>query len=159
MKNTGTGVGVIPTQGQKEEEIAAEEEAAVAEEEEGEEEEEEGEEEEEEGEEEGEEGEEEDEEYTEMKNEMYFYLKSDTSYQIWAEGKWQENSAGEVVGDADTYFHHILTNRRCESVRDCFTGWSEQDKKVAEKWDTLCEGIEELDGLEEIICTEESFGV
>ena len=103
--------------------------------------------------------EDEDEEYIECKNEMYFYLKSDTSYQIWAEGKWQENSAGEVVGDADTYFHHILTGRRCESVRECFAGWSEQDKKVAEKWDILCEGIEELDGLEEIICTEESFGV
>ena len=103
--------------------------------------------------------EEEDEEYTECKNEMYFYLKSDTSYQIWAEGKWQENSAGEVIGDTDTYFHHILTGRRCESVRECFSGWSEQDKKVAEKWETLCMSIEELDGLEEIICTEESFGV
>jgi len=49
----------------------------------------------------------EDEENTEYKNEMYFYLKSDTSYQIWAEGRWFENTAGEVVGDADTYFHHI----------------------------------------------------
>ena len=103
--------------------------------------------------------EDEDEENTECKNDMYFFLKSDTSYQIWAEGRWQENSAGEVVGDTDTYFHHILTGRRCESVRECFAGWAEQDKKVAEKWETLCMSIEELDGLEEIICSEESFGV
>ena len=101
----------------------------------------------------------EDEENTEYKNEMYFYLKSDTSYQIWAEGRWFENTAGEVVGDADTYFHHILTGRRCEGVRDCFQGWTEPDKEVSEKWETLCQHIEELDGLEEIICAEESFGV
>ena len=100
----------------------------------------------------------EDEENTEYKNEMYFYLKSDTSYQIW-EGRWFENTAGEVVGDTDTYFHHILTGRRCESVRECFQGWTEPDKEVSEKWETLCQYIEELDGLEEIICTEESFGV
>ena len=103
--------------------------------------------------------EEEDDEYTEMENEMYFFLNSNQTYKIWAEGKWQENSAGEVVGDTDTYFHHILTGRRCDSVRDCFQGWSEPDKKVAEIWETLCMRIEELDGLEEIICTEESFGV
>jgi len=101
----------------------------------------------------------EDEENTEHRNEMYFYLESDTSYQIWAEGRWFDNTAGEVVGDADTYFHHILTGRRCESVRDCFQGWTEPDKEVSEKWETLCQRIEELDGLEEIICTEESFGV
>ena len=101
----------------------------------------------------------EDEENTEYKNEMYFYLKSDTSYQIWAEGRWFENTAGEVVGDADTYFHHILTGRRCDSVGECLGGWSEQDKEEEEKWDTLCERIDELDGLEQIICDEESFEV
>ena len=101
----------------------------------------------------------EDEENTEHRNEMYFYLESDTSYQIWAEGRWFDNTAGEVVGDVDTYFHHILTGRRCEGVRDCFQGWTEPDKEVSEKWETLCQRIEELDGLEEIICTEESFGV
>ena len=101
----------------------------------------------------------EDEENTEHRNEMFFYLESDTSYRIWAEGRWLENTAGEVVGDADIYFHHILTGRRCESVRDCFQGWTEPDKEVSEKWETLCQHIEELDSLEEIICTEESFGV
>ena len=151
MKNTGTSVGVIPMQGQKEEEIAAEEEAAAEEEEE--------EEEEEDDDDEEEEEEDEEEENTEHKNEMYFYLIDAPSYQIWAEGRWQENSAGGVIGDTDTYFHHILTGRRCDSVRDCFQGWTEPDKEVSEKWETLCQRIEELDGLEEIICTEESFGV
>ena len=147
MKNTEeTGVNAVSTLVKKEGEIAAEEEAAAAEEE-------------------GEEGEEEEdddeeeEENTEHKNEMYFYLIEDPSYQIWAEGRWTDNAAGEVIGDADTYFHHILTGRRCESVRECFQGWTEPDKEVSEKWETLCQGIEELDGLEEIVCTEESFGI
>ena len=147
MKNTEeTGVNAVSTQVKKEGEIAAEEEAAAAEEE--------GEE----GEEE-EDDEEEEEENTEHKNEMYFYLIEDPSYQIWAEGRWTDNTAGEVIGDADAYFHHILTGRRCESARDCFQGWTEPDKEVSEKWETLCQGIEELDGLEEIVCTEESFGI
>ena len=147
MKNTEeTGVNAVSTQVKKEGEIAAEEEAAAAEEE--------GEE----GEEE-EDDEEEEEENIEHKNEMYFYLIEAPSYQIWAEGRWTDNTAGEVIGDVDTYFHHILTGRRCESVRECFQGWTEPDKEVSEKWETLCQGIEELDGLEEIICTEESFGI
>ena len=35
-----------------------------------------------------------------------------------------------MVGDADTYFHHIMNGGRCESVRDCFQGWSEQDEEA-----------------------------
>ena len=148
MKNTEeASANAVFAQVKKEGEIAAEEEAAAAEEE--------GEE----GEEEEDDEEEEEEENTEHKNEMYFYLIEDPSYQIWAEGRWTDNTAGEVIGDADTYFHHILTGRRCEGVRECFSGWSEPDEKVAEMWETLCQGIEELDGLEEIICTEESFGL
>jgi len=149
MKNTEeTSVNAVSTQVKKEGEKKEVKEAK-----------EEGDDEEDDDEEDDDEEEAEDEENTEHRNEMYFYLKSDTSYQIWAEGRWLENTAGEVVGDADIYFHHILTGRRCESVRDCFQGWTEPDKEVSEKWETLCQHIEELDGLEEIICTEESFGV
>jgi len=103
--------------------------------------------------------EEEEEEYTEHRNEMYFFLEDDIEYRISAVGRWLENSKGEVVGDADTYFIHITSGQRCESVRDCFIGWSEQDEESDEKWETLCSRIEELDGLEQIICDEESFGV
>ena len=102
---------------------------------------------------------EEKEEYIKMKNNMFFYLKEDSTYRISAAGVWYENIAGEVVGDADTYFRHITNGGRCEGVRDCFLGWTEQDEEVDKKWETLCQHIEGLDGLEQIICDEKSFGV
>jgi len=46
----------------------------------------------------------------------------------------------------------VMTGQRCESVRDCFSGWSELDEKSTEKWETLCERIEEYGNLEETIC-------
>jgi len=101
----------------------------------------------------------EEEEYTEKKNEMSFYLQEDPTYEISAVGKWYENTAGEVIGDVDTYFYHILTNELCESVRDCFAGWSESDTKTAEKWETLCERIENLGSIEEYICNEKRVEV
>ena len=105
----------------------------------------------------GEEVEEEvEEECIEVENDMSFYLDEDPEYRISAVGKWYENTAGEVIGDVDTYFLQILTNQRCESVRDCFTGWSEQDEKSAEMWETLCERIENLDNIDEYICDEKS---
>ena len=101
----------------------------------------------------------EEEEYTEHRNEMYFFLEEYPEYRISAVGRWLENSNGEVIDDVDTYFIHITSGQRCESVKDCFSGWSEQDEESDEKWETLCQRIEELDGLEEIICDEESFGL
>ena len=94
-----------------------------------------------------------------MRNEMYFFLWEYPEYRISAVGRWLENSKGEVIDDVDTYFLHITRGSRCEGVRDCLAGWSEQDEEAEEKWETLCSRIEELDGLEEIICTEESFGL
>ena len=98
-------------------------------------------------------------EYIEKKNEMSFCLEQDPTYQISAVGKWYENSHGEVIGDVDTYFLHILTNQRCESVWDCFDGWSEQDENSAEKWETLCQRIEDLPSIEEFICNEKRVEV
>ena len=102
---------------------------------------------------------EEEEEYTEHRNEMYFFLEEHPEYHISAVGRWLENSKGEVVGDADTYFYHITNGSRCDSVGECLDGWSEQNEEAEEKWETLCKRIEETDGLEQIICDEESFGV
>ena len=93
------------------------------------------------------------------KNEMIFCLEEDPKYCVSAVGKWYENTSGEVIGDVDTYFLHVLTNQRCESVRDCFDGWSEPDTKAAEEWETLCQHIEDLSGLEQIICDEKKFEV
>ena len=102
---------------------------------------------------------EEEEEYIEHRNEMYFFLEEYPEYRISAVGRWLENSKGEVIEDVDIYFLHITSGQRCESVKDCFSGWSEQDEESNEKWETLCKRIEELDGLEQIICDEESFGL
>jgi len=147
MKNTEeASANAVFAQVKKEGEIAAEEEAAAAEEE--------GEE----GEEE-EDDEEEEEENTEHRNEMYFFLEEYPEYRISAVGRWRENQKGEVIEDVDTYFLHITRGGRCDSVGECLDRWSEQDEEAEEKWETLCQRIEELDGLEEIICTEESFGL
>ena len=99
------------------------------------------------------------EEYTQMENEMYFFLRERPEYRISAVGRWLENSKGEVVGDADTYFRHIMNGSRCDSVWECIDGWSEQSERTEEIWETLCMRIEETDGLEQIICDEESFEV
>ena len=99
------------------------------------------------------------EEYTEHRNEMYFFLEEHPEYRISAVGRWLENQKGEVVGDADTYFLHITKGSRCDSVGECLDGWSEQSERTEEIWETLCMRIEETDGLEQIICDEESFGV
>ena len=106
-----------------------------------------------------EEAEVEEEEYTEKKNEMYFCLDENPTYHISAVAKWYENSAGEVIGDVDTYFLHILTGSRCETVGDCFAGWSEEDEESAEQWETLCERIENLGNIDEYICVEKSVGL
>jgi len=103
--------------------------------------------------------EEEGEKYIRKENEVTFCLEEDPEYQISAVGKWYENSHGEVIGDVDTYFLHVLTNQRCEGVRDCFDGWSEQDKKTAEQWETLCERIENLGSIEEYIANEKRVEV
>jgi len=100
----------------------------------------------------------EEEEYRQMENEMIFCLKEAPEYQISAVAEWAENSRGDIVVEADTYFRHILTGSRCESVWGCLTGWSEPGEGQ-EKWETLCERIEKLDGLEEIICDEKRYEV
>ena len=99
------------------------------------------------------------EKYIWKENEMIFYLRENPNCQVQAVGIWRENTIGEVIGDVDTYFIHILTGRRCNTVRDCATGWSEPDKKAAEDWEALCQHIEDLRGIEEIICTEKRVEV
>jgi len=133
MKNIGASVGVFPTQEKKkveEEEVEVETREV-----------------------------DEEEEYHMMKNEMIFFLKEAPEYQISAVGEWCVNTAGKVIGDADTYFLHVLTGQRCESAWSCLTGWSEPDEKSTEKWEALCERIEELENLEVYICDEKRVEV
>ena len=106
-----------------------------------------------------EEEEEVEEEYHQMENEMIFFLEEAPEYQISAVAEWGENSRGDMVVGVDTYFRHIMTGQRCESVRDCFSGWSELDEKSTEKWETLCERIEKYENLEQTICYEKRVGL
>jgi len=94
------------------------------------------------------------EEYYQMENEAIFFLSEAPEYQISAVAEWGENSRGDMVVGVDTYFRHIMTGERCEGVRDCLDGWSEQDGESTEKWETLCERIEEYGNLEQTICDE-----
>ena len=99
------------------------------------------------------------EEYHQMENEMIFFLEEAPEYQISAVAEWAENSRGDIVVGADTYFLHVMTGQRCESVRDCLDGWSEPDEESMEKWETLCERIENLGSIEEYICNEKRVEV
>ena len=132
MKNIGASVSEVPTQEKKEAEVKKqlkEEEEEI-----------------------------EEEEYYQMENEMIFFLSEAPEYQISAVAEWAENSRGDVVVGVDTYFRHILTGERCESAWGCLVGWSEPGEGQ-EKWETLCERIENLDGMEEYICNEKRVEV
>ena len=98
------------------------------------------------------------EEYHQMENEMIFFLEEAPEYQISAVAEWGENSRGDIVVGVDTYFRHILTGERCESPWGCLVGWSEPGEGQ-EKWETLCERIEEYGNLEEIICDMKRVGL
>jgi len=101
----------------------------------------------------------EEEECHQMQNEMVFYLKEAPEYRISAVAEWAENSRGDILtAEPDTYFLHALTGQRCESAWGCLIGWSEPGEGQ-EKWDTLCERIEEFENLEQTICDEKSVGV
>jgi len=103
--------------------------------------------------------EEEEEECIPMKNEVIFFLKEAPEYQISGVAEWGENARGDIVREVDIYFRHISTGQRCESAWSCLTGWSEPDEHATEKWDALCERIEEYENLEQDICYEETIGV
>jgi len=99
------------------------------------------------------------EEYHQMRNEMIFFLREAPEYQISAVAEWAENSRGDIVVGADTYFLHVMTGQRCESAGECLDGWSEPDEKSTEMWETLCQHIEDLPSLEQIICDEKRVEV
>ena len=101
----------------------------------------------------------EEEECHQMRNEMVFYLGEAPEYRISAVAEWCENSRGDILtAEPDTYFLHVRTGQRCESAWGCLIGWSD-DERTEEIWETLCMRIQNTDGLGQIICDEESFGV
>ena len=98
-------------------------------------------------------------EYLQMRNEMIFFLREAPEYQISAVAEWAENSRGDIVIGADTYFLHVTTGQRCESAWGCLVGWSEPDEYATEKWETLCRRIEEYKNIEQDMCYEKTIGV
>ena len=106
-----------------------------------------------------EEEEEVEEEYHQMRNEMIFFLREAPEYQISAVAEWAENSRGDVVVGADTYFLHVMTGQRCESARSCLTDWSEPYEKSMDMWETLCRRIEEHENVEQDMCDEKTISV
>ena len=103
--------------------------------------------------------EEEEEECIPMKNEVIFFLKEAPEYRISGVAEWGENARGDIVREVDIYFRHISTGQRCESAWSCLTGWSEPDEHATEKWEALCERIEEYENLEQDMCYEKTIGV
>ena len=94
-----------------------------------------------------------------MRNEMVFFLKEAPEYQISAVAEWTENSRGDILtAEPDTYFLHTRTGQRCESAWECLIGWSEPGEGQ-EKWDTLCERIDEFENIEQTICDEKRVEV
>ena len=94
-----------------------------------------------------------------MRNEMVFFLKEAPEYRISAVAEWCENSRGDILTDEpDTYFLHIRTGQRCESVWGCLIGWSEPGEGQ-KKWETLCRRIDDFENLEQTICDEKSVEV
>ena len=74
--------------------------------------------------------------YIRKENEMIFCLEEAPEFQISAVARWGENAYGEVIGQPDIYFRHILTGRLCQCVSACLEG-AEHDEYAEEKWDTL----------------------
>ena len=99
------------------------------------------------------------EEYHQMENEMIFYLNEAPEYQISAVAERAENSRGDIVIGADTYFRHILTGQRCGSAWLCLVDVPEYDEHSTEMWETLCMRIEKYENLKQTICDEKRVGV
>ena len=99
---------------------------------------------------------EEEKEYTWKTNETLFYLQENPDCYIVVGGEWHGTKTGEVVGSVDTYFRHILTSRRCETVWDAVDGYAGFDDRWADDFEKIATHIEDLPNLEEIIRAERS---
>ena len=97
--------------------------------------------------------------YIWKENEMIFYLRENPKCQVQAVGVWRENMAGEIIGDTDTYFIHILTGRRCETPWACILGVVEFNEYHEEIWETLCMRIENHKNIEEDMCYKKTVEV
>ena len=98
--------------------------------------------------------------YIRKENEVIFCLGEALEYQISAVARWGENAHGEVIGQPDIYYRHILTGRLCQCVSACLAG-VEHDPYAEEKWDTLYYRIRTmlLRDLRRIVCYEKKYEI
>ena len=96
------------------------------------------------------------EEYTWKTNETVFYLKENHKCQMAVGGEWHGNTRGEIVGQPDIYFRHIITGKRCDTVWDAVDGYAGFDDRWADAWEKLAMLIEDIPNLEKTVCTERS---
>lgn len=54
----------------------------------------------------------------------------------------------------EIYYFHPLTNQKCESIDQCFSGWSEQNNEENKNWDILKNKLENFNELETFACDE-----
>jgi len=94
-----------------------------------------------------------------MRNEMIFFLREAPGCQIHGVAEWCENSRGDIVKEADTYFLHILTGHRCETPWACIIGVAEFNEYYKEIWETLCSRIENHENIEQDMCYEKKICV
>jgi len=98
--------------------------------------------------------------YIRKENEMIFCLEEAPEFQISAVARWGENAYGEVIGQPDIYYRHILTGRLCQCVSACLAGVV-HDEYAEEKWDTLYYRIRTmlLRDLRRIVCYEKKYEI
>ena len=103
---------------------------------------------------------EEGEKYFRKENEMIFCLEEAPEFRISAVARWGENAYGEVIGQPDIYYRHILTGRLCQCVSECLEG-VEHDEYAEEKWDTLYYRIRTMliKDLRRIVCFEKKYEI
>jgi len=96
--------------------------------------------------------------YIRKENEVIFCLEEAPEFQISAVARWGENAYGEVIGQPDIYYRHILTGRLCQCVSACLAGVA-HDEYAEEKWDTLYYRIRTLliKDLRRIVCYEKKY--
>ena len=96
--------------------------------------------------------------YIRKENEVIFCLEEAPEFQISAVARWSENAYGEVIGQPDIYYRHILTGRLCQCVATCLLG-VEHDEYAQEKWDILYYRLRTLllRDLRRIVCYEKKY--
>ena len=98
--------------------------------------------------------------YIRKENEVIFCLEEAPEFQISAVARWGENAYGEVIGQPDIYYRHILTGRLCQCVSACLAD-VEHDEYAEEKWDTLYYRIRTMlvRDLRRIVCFEKKYEI